>query len=115
MRPDLLRWQWEGYSEFHRSRINLWIHPPAVSLFIAGAVLLVVGAVTVDARLALEALAGMIVGFALQGVGHKREATPPIPFAGPVDVITRIFAEQFITFPRFLVSGGWWSAMKKAV
>jgi hypothetical protein len=29
----------------------------------------------------------------------------PVPFAGPVDVVSRIFAEQLITFPRFVLSG----------
>jgi hypothetical protein len=42
---------------------------------------------------------------ALQGRGHRGELVHPVPFAGPVDVVSRIFAEQLITFPRFVLSG----------
>jgi hypothetical protein len=49
---------------------------------------------------------------ALQGIGHKREAAPPIAFEGPIDVVTRIFVEQFVTFPRFVLTGGWWRALR---
>ncbi len=113
MRPDLLRWQWEGYAQFHRSRLNLWIHLPAVSLFIGSGLLLLFAAATLDWPLALAAVVGLAIGFAAQGIGHKREANPPIPFTGPVDVATRIVAEQLVTFPRFVLSGGWWAALKK--
>ena len=40
---------------------------------------------------------------AMQGRGHRRER--PAPFAGALDMILRIFAEQLITFPRFVLSG----------
>jgi hypothetical protein len=30
-------------------------------------------------------------------------------------VVTRIFAEQFITFPRFVLSGGWSRAYRAAI
>jgi hypothetical protein len=30
----------------------------------------------------------------------------PVPFRGPLDVLVRIFAEQFVTFPRFVLTGG---------
>jgi len=47
------------------------------------------------------------VALLLQGIGHKREAMPPQAFDGPLDFAKRILAEQFITFPRFVLSGGW--------
>lgn len=42
-----------------------------------------------------------------QGRGHGMEANAPIPSAGPGDMVKRILAEQFVTFPRFGLSGGW--------
>ena len=43
----------------------------------------------------------------MQGIGHKREAEPPVPFDGPGDFLARVFVEQFFTFPRFVLTGGW--------
>jgi hypothetical protein len=48
--------------------------------------------------------------FAAQAVGHGREQNPAIPFEGVSDALGRIFLEQFFTFPRFVVTGGWWRA-----
>ena len=47
------------------------------------------------------------VAFLLQGAGHKREAEAPVPFDGPLDFVGRVLVEQFITFPRFVLSGLW--------
>ena len=33
---DVLKWQWNGYTKHHKSRINLWIHIFAVPVFIFG-------------------------------------------------------------------------------
>jgi len=35
-------------------------------------------------------------------------------WVGAVNALTRIFAEQFITFPRFVLSGGWGRAYRAA-
>ncbi|HEX6239498.1 MAG TPA: hypothetical protein VFZ61_01340, partial [Polyangiales bacterium] len=48
----------------------------------------------------------MLLAMAAQGSGHRHEANPPPPFRGPLDVVLRIFAEQWITWPRFVLSGG---------
>jgi hypothetical protein len=34
---------------------------------------------------------------------------PPEPFAGTANFLARLFAEQSVTFPRFVLSGGWWT------
>jgi len=47
----------------------------------------------------------LLLAMALQGRGHRRESEPPAPFEGWLDAILRIFAEQLITFPRFVLSG----------
>lgn len=106
MRPNLIRWQWDGYPEFHRDRVNLLVHLVAVPAFVGA------GAVALGALLAGRwavaggGLLGMALAFAAQAVGHAREANPSIPFAGPVDAVSRIATEQLLTFWRYLVSGG---------
>ena len=103
----LIAWQWRGYSRNHRDRVNLLLHIVAVPAFVAGilatASLLLQGAVPGAA----VALVFAVAAFAVQGIGHKREAQPPEPFDGPGDFVARVFAEQFITFPRFVLSGNW--------
>jgi uncharacterized membrane protein YGL010W len=103
----LLAWQWRNYSAGHRDRFDLLLHMVTVPAFVAG--------VLAAANLAWHRLwlgAGFavviaVVAFALQGIGHRRERQPPVPFDGPGDLLARVFAEQFITFPRFVLSGGW--------
>ena len=53
------------------------------------------------------ALVGMVAAVVIQGRGHRREHETPTPFAGPIDFVSRFFAEQWVTFPRFVLSGGW--------
>ncbi|MGZ6125638.1 MAG: terminase [Myxococcales bacterium] len=112
MRPHLISWQWEQYPQGHRSRYNLLVHAATVPLFIGG-VVATAASPWMGAQLLLGA-ALLPVAMAVQGRGHRREAVPPVPFAGPVDVVLRIFAEQLITFPRFVLSGGFASAWRQA-
>jgi hypothetical protein len=62
--------------------------------------------------LATIGLACMIVSVALQGRGHKIEETPPEPFTGMGNAFAPIFLEQWITFPRFVLSGSWSRALR---
>lgn len=114
MRNDLLRWQLDGYPEFHRDRTNLLLHIVAVPAFVGSFFSLVAQLATMRWAGAAGSAVGMIVAFGLQGIGHKREAAPPIPFAGPADAVTRIFAEQLVTFWRFVFSGGWLAALRSS-
>ena len=103
----LIAWQWQGYERNHRDRANLLLHIVAVPAFIAG-VLAAVRLLTLGLWTgALVAFGVSVLAFLLQGVGHKREAEAPVPFDGPLDFIGRVFVEQFITFPRFVLSGQW--------
>lgn len=113
MRPNLLRWQREGYPEFHRDRTNLWLHIFAVPAFIASTVSLVTNMCMMQWLVAGGSALGMGIAFAVQGIGHKREASPPIPFEGPSDAVTRIFVEQFVTFPWFVLTGRWRGALSR--
>ncbi len=111
---ELFRWQWDGYPHFHRSRANLALHIVLVPLFLICNLALVRFLIQGSWPFAFLALAGMGLSIALQGRGHGSEPVPPEPFAGPTDVLGRIFAEQWITFPRFVLSGGWMRALRES-
>ena len=109
---EFLRWQWEGYPRVHRSRVNLLIHIVVVPLFLAGNVGLVVALVSGSLPLGAVSLVAMVLSMALQGRGHKQEQIPPEPFTGPANAVSRIFLEQWFTFPRFVISGRWLRAFR---
>jgi hypothetical protein len=108
----LLRRQWEGYPRFHRSRENLLIHIVCVPLFLAGNIGLVVALVTGSRILVAASVTVAAVSLLFQGRGHALEQTPPEPFSGPLDAVARLFFEQWVTFPRFLLTGGWQRAFR---
>lgn len=114
VRPGLLEWQWKTYPRNHTLRITLAVHLFAVPAFVFGLfsalVFLVAGAwISAPISLAMSAVA-----FGLQGIAHRLEPEPPIPFDGPADAFTRIFVEQLVTFPRFLFGGELARAWKSA-
>ena len=65
-------------------------------------------------RLAGGPAGASLVAVALQGRGHRLEPVPPEPFSGPLNFVSRLFFEQWVTFPRFVLSGGWLAALRKA-
>ena len=111
---ELLRWQWDGYPTYHQSRANLLLHIVVVPLFWVGNIGLVVALFSLSWLLSLVSIAAMVVSVALQGRGHAQEAVPPVPFSSPVNAVSRIFLEQWVSFPRYLLSGGWLQALRKA-
>lgn len=111
---ELLRWQWEGYPRYHCSRANLLLHIVVVPLFLLGNIGLLVSLFQRSWFLAALMAAAMGVSLALQGTGHKKEPVPPVPFTGPANAVARIFCEQWITFPRFVLSGSWLTALRHA-
>jgi hypothetical protein len=111
---ELLRWQWQGYPRYHKSRANLLLHIFLVPVFVLGNVVLLVALVQRSWLAVLVALVAMVVSVALQGRGHRQEATAPEPFTSPVNAVARIFYEQWVTFPRFVLSGGWYRALRTA-
>ena len=107
IRSNLLAWQWGDYAAKHRDRMNLLVHLVAVPLFQAGTLILVVG---VGIRSALGigiGLACLAAALVIEGRGHAREREAPTPFDGPLDFASRFVVEQWITFPRFVLSGAW--------
>lgn len=109
---ELLRWQWSSYAKYHTSRTNLLIHIVAAPMFLIGNITFIAGLVQINKLTFGVGVALTVVGIALQGRGHKLEATPPEPFTSPANAVIRILLEQWITFPRFVLTGGWAAALK---
>lgn len=111
---ELLRWQWSHYPEAHTTRANLLLHISTAPFFWAGTLLLLVGLFTLRWGLAVLGFACLLVPLIAQGLGHKRlESRPPRPFTGPWNFVARFCLEQWINFPRYVLSGGWGRAYMK--
>jgi hypothetical protein len=108
----LLAWQWSLYRDGHRDRRNLALHSLTVPLFLAGTCLLVLSPFT-SAALAIAGAASMLAAVAAQGRGHSLESTRPVPFRGAGDFLARFFVEQWVTFPRFVLCGGFARAWRR--
>ena len=110
----LIQWQWNEYRDFHGNKTNLLIHIIAVPALLLAQVALVYFLISHNYAAALMSLPVMALSFVVQGIGHKKEENPSIPFSSPLNAIARLMVEQWINFPRFVFSGGWWSAFKTA-
>ncbi|MGE0326081.1 MAG: Mpo1-like protein [Polyangiaceae bacterium] len=106
----LLAWQFQGYSQNHGARRNLLLHVLTVPLFQLGT--LAVLSSPVAWWLGVAGLLTMVSCVALQGRGHRLEDAAPAAFRGPLDVLARLFVEQWVTFPRFVLSGGFGRAWR---
>ena len=107
MRPELLAWQWSDYAVKHRDRTNLLVHIVVVPLFQIGTLVLLYGLVACRPLVAVVGVVAMLGSIVAQGRGHRRERETLTPFAGPGDGVSRLLVEQWVTFPRFVLSGGW--------
>ena len=114
IRPRLLAWQWSDYAAKHGNRTNLLLHVPAVALFWVGTIVFVCGVTRRSIGEIAIALGCLIVSVAVQGRGHRREREAPTPFSGAGDFVSRLLVEQWITFPRFLLSGAWYRALRRS-
>jgi len=111
---ELLRWQWAGYPRYHQSRVNLLLHIIVVPVFLLGNIALVAGIARASWGMGAGGAISMVTSMALQGLGHRREPVPPEPFTSGLNALLRILCEQWVTFPRFVVSGGWYHAWRQA-
>ena len=107
MRPNLLAWQWSDYPAKHRDRVNLVLHLVAVPLFMVGTLLLIGAALRRSGSGIAVGLGCLVVAVVVEGRGHARERETPTPFAGPLDFVSRFVVEQWVTFPRFVLTGAW--------
>jgi len=110
----LLRWQWSAYLNYHASRTNLFIHIAAVPMFLLANISLIVSLFELSLFRALISLIAMVFAFGLQARGHSMEKNPSVPFSGPGNALARIFLEQWINFPRFVFSGGWFRSLQNS-
>lgn len=111
---QLLQWQWKDYGLYHQHKANLLLHIVAVPLFLAGTLLLLAALFKLSAYLGLTALACIVASLAAQGRGHSMEPVPPVPFSSRGNAVARLLVEQWITFPRFVLSGGWYRNLARA-
>lgn len=114
MRTDLLAWQFEHYSQGHADRTNLVLHAVSVPLCVLALAGVPLALVALRPGLAALALALAALAVAVQGRGHRRERHAPAPFLSRGDLFARLLAEQFVTFPRFVLSGGFARAWRAA-
>lgn len=111
--PNLPAWQWRAYPENHRNPTNLVLHLIAVPLFIVGFLLLVSGVFSLSIANVAIGVVGLVAALALQRHGHSLEAQASEPFSDRKDAVQRLLVEQFVTFPRFVLSGAWWRAWRQ--
>lgn len=109
----LLTWQRAHYDDNHTLRRALILHALSVPIFWFGT-LAILAAPLVAWPLALVGLLSCALAMAAQGRAHASEPVAPIPFASPLDALARIVAEQWITFPRFVLDGGFAAAWRRA-
>jgi hypothetical protein len=113
-KTGLLAWQWEGYARYHQSRANLLLHIVLVPLFLSSNLALIAGVIRLSWGMVIAGLSGMALSMALQGRGHRGEPVPAVPFSSPANALSRLFLEQWVTFPRFVLGGGWLRALRNA-
>ncbi len=113
-KQSLLAWQWEGYSEFHTTRVNLLLHAVTAPLFPLGTIALVASPLIGSLPLGGAGIGAIFVPLILQGRGHKREPRPPIRFSSPFNFMARFFLEQWVNLPRFLLTGRFAAAWRAA-
>jgi uncharacterized membrane protein YGL010W len=107
---SLLERQWHQYAAAHHDRVNLVVHAITTPVFMLGT--LALAGFAVRPFVGLAGVAAMLLVVAIQGATHRLEREAPPPFDGVVDVLLRLLAEQWITFPRFVLSGGFVRALR---
>ena len=109
---EIIKWQWDGYTKYHQSPTNLWIHIILVPVFILGVVSFIAALINLNISEAVISVLLMITSIGVQGVGHNKEETPAEPFTSPRNAMIRIFLEQLYTFPKFVLSGKWYEVLR---
>ena len=102
-----------AYARYHQSRSNLLLHLVFVPAFLAANVVLLLALLQRHWLLAIGAVAVTVLSLAIQGRGHRGEPVPPESFTSPLNAIARICREQWLTVPRFVLSGGWSRALAR--
>jgi hypothetical protein len=107
----------EAYARYHQTRSNLLLHIVFVPFFLASNIVCLIALAERRWLTALTAAFLMGLSLAIQGRGHGKEPVPPEPFTGPLNAVSRLMLEQWVTFPRlfprFVLSGAWRRAVRK--
>ena len=114
MVPKTLRTQWRDYPGVHANKVNLAVHLVFVPVFMVGTVMFVTGLCTLSIAAAAAGLLAMAAAMAAQGWGHGKEAVRPAGFASPVNALTRILLEQWVTFPGYVLCLAWGRVVKRS-
>lgn len=109
---NLLGHQWASYPATHSAHANLWLHIVAVPTFIGSNAALFVALTHHAWAQAVLAVVLAAASVGIQALGHRLERVATEPFSGPMNVMCRLLAEQWITFPRFVLSGHWLAALR---
>lgn len=104
---ETIGWQWKGYAKYHQNKGNLLVHVFAVPLIWFSVVMFVYGILKFSLVAVFLGFIAIFVSLILQNIGHKREQNPAVPFENKTDFLKRLLCEQFVTFPRFILTGGW--------
>ncbi|WP_238937590.1 terminase [Pseudoalteromonas sp. S16_S37] len=80
--------------------------------FIFGTVSLISSVISLNILSLIYSMLLMAISIAVQGFGHSKEALPPEPFSSAKNAFIRVFLEQLYTFPKFVITGKWYSALR---
>lgn len=97
------------YALNHSHPANLLIHLLTVPLFIVASVVLLSGLLQLSFVAVVTGLLGLVAAVVLQRAGHRYEGDADTP--APTD-LKQLLTEQFVTFPQFVVQGGWLRAWR---
>jgi hypothetical protein len=111
---SFLAHQWSGYASSHRSRNNLLIHIVAIPVFWVANIGFALALLRGAWLLAIVTAALMSASILAQGRGHRMEAIAAKPFTGRLNALARLFTEQWVAFPRFVLTGGWLEALRRS-
>ncbi len=99
---------WSDYERVHADRRNLLIHLLVVPLFDIALLVALISIALGEWVLAAVSVLALIGSTVLQGFGHAKEANQPKPFNSLLNFLQRWLAEQYFTFPVFVITGRWW-------
>lgn len=109
---NIIKWQWDDYTKYHKSRANLLLHIFTVPVFLVGLMLFIWNVFDFNAWPIFYSILCMASSIAIQGIGHGQEQYSPEPFTSVTNAVFRIMLEQLYTFPKFVLTGGWLNAYR---
>jgi hypothetical protein len=118
--PELVDQQWSDYAERHRDKTHLMLKIVAVPLVwlaaiqLFGALLLMLMPGVSGIGPLVWALVMVAVSVFLQVRGASMEADKARPFALTRDYALWLAADDFVNFPRFVLTGEWLRNLKGA-